>query len=75
MDRTGKHHLKWNYPGSENQRPHVFSYNVEYRPNTNAAILWKTVRPRGGYTWEREGKIRNFKCEYGWYTSYIRMNI
>jgi hypothetical protein len=26
MDATGGHHIKWNKPGSERQRPHVFSY-------------------------------------------------
>jgi hypothetical protein len=60
MDGTGKHRLKWNYPGSEDQNLHVFSHmqNIDL---INTAILWKQVMLRGGHIWEGEGKRRKLR--------------
>jgi hypothetical protein len=33
----------------------MFSPFVEYRPNTNTAILWKTGHAKGSHIQEREG--------------------
>jgi hypothetical protein len=48
MDVTGEDHIKWCYPGAENQKLHIFLSYVEYRPNENTAILWKTGHAKGG---------------------------
>jgi hypothetical protein len=32
MDAFGEHHVKWGKPGSEKQRPHVFSHMWEIDP-------------------------------------------
>jgi hypothetical protein len=32
MDAIGGHHVKWSKPGSENQRPHVFSHMWKIDP-------------------------------------------
>jgi hypothetical protein len=57
MDGTGDHHLKWSYPGSEGQKPHCFLLYVEYRPNTNTVILWKTGHAMGRSPY-KEGTVK-----------------
>jgi hypothetical protein len=47
LDWTGENHLKWSYPGSEWQKAEHSLWFVEYRPNTNVAILWNTGHTKG----------------------------
>jgi hypothetical protein len=56
MDRIREHQLKGSKPGSEGQKPRFLSY-VEYRPNTNTAILML----QGGHIQEGEGKRRKLR--------------
>jgi hypothetical protein len=37
MDATGGHHVKWSKPGSEGQRPHVFSHTWKIDPKDKSA--------------------------------------
>jgi hypothetical protein len=70
MDGIGEHHLKWNYAGSGGQKPHVL-FHIEYRPNTNATMLWNTGHNNG----KDRVKERNSEIEYGLYTLYTGLTI
>jgi hypothetical protein len=42
-----EHHLKWNQPGSESQRLHVFSHMWNIDPVQIQVILWRTGHAKG----------------------------
>jgi hypothetical protein len=46
MDGT-EEHLKRGWPGSEGQKPACSLSFMEYRPNTNVAIVWNTGYTKG----------------------------
>jgi hypothetical protein len=59
------------------RRPKVtyFLSYVEYRTNTNTAILWKTgYAKEGPIRWEMLKEWID-EGEYGWYTFYTKINI
>jgi hypothetical protein len=57
----------YGHTGSEGQKPHMcFLSYVEYRPNTNVVILWKTGHTKREVTYKRV-KEEYYEDEYGWY--------
>jgi hypothetical protein len=47
MDGIGEYHVKWGYPGSEGQKAACSPSYADYRPKTNAVILWDMSRTNG----------------------------
>jgi hypothetical protein len=47
MSRTGEHHIKWSFSGSESQGSHVFPPMWNIGPIQIQAILWKAGHAKG----------------------------
>jgi hypothetical protein len=75
MSGTGQHHLKWNYPGSEDQKWHAFSHMWTINLIQIQQYYEKQVTQRGGHIGVREGKRRKLRKWNGWCTLYTRMNL